>query len=424
MSNNQQHPLRRVLLVTPPNSYRIGAYLRAARCLGVEAIVASPGRHSLVGALSSGLHVDLGDPRALDVLLQAAEEQPFQGVIATDDAAVELTSRIASRLNLSHNPPAAAVLSRRKDLARACLRQSGISVPEHRIIRLEEPLKVQLEDLIYPVVIKPVSLSASRGVIRANNQSACLQAVHRVRRMLMEERGLPAEERQILLIESFVSGPEVAVEGLLYRGEFQLLAIFDKPEPLEGPYFEESYYITPSRHPDADRQAVVNCVIDACRAYGLQEGPVHAEVRIAGTGPCIMEVASRTIGGECARLLTYGSGCDLETLVIKKALGEEVTAQPLAAAAGVLMLPVPSAGVLRRVEGLQQAQRVAGIKEILISVREGYELVPLPEGGSYPGFIFAQGETPAAVESALRESFGKLNMVLAPVFKMKDVRNG
>ena len=137
-----------------------------------------------------------------------------------------------------------------------------------------------------------------------------------------------------------------------------------------------------------------------------------------------MEVASRTIGGECARLLTYGSGYDLETLVILKALGEEVSIRPLAAAAGVLMLPVPSAGVLRRIEGLQQAQRVAGIEEILISVREGYELVPLPEGGSYPGFIFAQGDTPAAVESALREAFGKLNIVLAPVFKMKDARTG
>lgn len=411
-----------MLLVTPANSYRIAAYLKAAENLHVDSVVASPGKHSLVSAVSSGLHIDLNDPSALRILLAASREQPFQGVIATDDAAVELASRVAQHLNLPHNPPDAAVLSRRKELARACLHNAGVAVPEFRVISLDAVLQPQLAALNYPVVIKPVSLSASRGVIRADDEAGCIQAIERIRQILIGEEQLPADEKNRLLIENYIPGEELAVEGLLRNGDLELLAVFDKPDLMEGPYFEETYYITPSRHSAEIRQAAMQIVQNACRVYGLVEGPVHAELRINASGIWVIEVASRTIGGECARLLTYGSGHDLESLVIKKALDEQVKVSEQDDALGVLMLPIPGAGILRRVEGIQAAQKIKWIEEILISVREGYELVPLPEGGSYPGFIFAQGPSPELVETALREAYSKLNIVVAPVFKVADRR--
>lgn len=409
-----------MLLVAPSRSYRIAAYLRAADNLRVDAVVASPGKHSLVRAVSCGLHVDLNDPAALEILLAASREQPFQGVIATDDAAVELASRVAQQLNLSHNPPDAAVLSRRKELARACLQDAGVAVPEFRVISLDDILQPQLASLSYPVVIKPVSLSASRGVIRADNEAGCIQAIERTRQMLVGEEQLPADEKNQLLIENYIPGEEIAVEGILRNGDLELLAVFDKPEPMEGPYFEEAYYITPSRHSVAIQQAAMQIVQSACHVYGLVEGPVHAELRINASGIWVIEVASRTIGGECARLLTYGAGHDLETLVIKKALDEPVSVSEQNDALGVLMLPIPGAGILRRIEGIQAAQKIQWIEEILISVREGYELVPLPEGGSYLGFMFARGPSPELVETALREAYSQLNIVVAPVIKISN----
>jgi len=407
-----------VLLVTPPNSYRIAAYLEAAGALRVEPLVASPGRHSLIGALASGVHVDLNDPEAVGRLIGATRDNPVAGVVATDDAAVELASKVASSLGLPHNPPGAARLSRRKDLARARLHDAGVAVPAHRRIDLDRPLPPQLQGLDYPVVVKPVSLSASRGVIRADDAHECLNACSRIERLLSREGQLPEQERRWLLVERFIDGPEVAVEALLHNGDLDVLAVFDKPDPMRGPCFEETYYITPSRHPPDVLSLLVSTVARACRACGLREGPVHAELRVAEGRAWVMEVASRTIGGECARLLRFGTGQELETLVLQRALGRPVEVQAMEGAAGVLMLPIPGAGILRRVEGVLAAQRVPCIEELILSVREGYELVPLPEGGSYLGFLFARASTPRQVETALREAHSRLNIVIAPLFRL------
>jgi biotin carboxylase len=266
-------------------------------------------------------------------------------------------------------------------------------------------------------------MSASRGVIRADDEAGCIKAIERIRQILVGEEQLPADEKNQLLIESFIPGEEIAIEGLLRKGDLELLAVFDKPDLMEGPYFEETYYITPSRHSVEIQQAALLTVQAACRAYGLVEGPVHAELRINDDGTWVMEVASRTIGGECARLLTYGTGPDLETLVIKNALDEAVNVSEQNDALGVLMLPMPGAGILRRIEGIQAAQKIKWIEEILISVREGYQLVPLPEGGSYLGFIFARAPTPRLVEAALREAHSKMKIIVVPVFRMVDGRS-
>jgi len=403
----------RLLLLAPPGSYRTVSYLRAAERLGVEAVVASTGRHPLIGG-PGGLNLDLPDlDRSLQTLLDAASDQRFDAVIATDDLTVDLAAHVAQALGLPGNTPGAARLARRKDLARSCLAEAGLPVPEHRVVDLRQPFVGQVDGFPFPCVIKPLALSGSRGVIRADSPEA-LEALRLRVAAIAADAPFP-EERHHALLEAYLPGLEVALEGLLDAGELEVLALFDKPDPLEGPYFEETYYITPSRHPLALQRRAAARVAEACRAYGLREGPVHAELRLHDGEAWLLEVAARTIGGECARLLRVGVESGLEERVIGQALGQAASAVPVVDAAGVLMLPIPRRGILRRVEGVLEASRVPGIEAVEISVREGYELVPLPEGESYLGFIFARAATPAAAEKALRRAYACLRVVTAPV---------
>lgn len=414
----------RLLLVSPHNSYRIAPYIEAAHVLGIDILVVSQGKHSLVSAVASGLHVDFSQPQqAMETILAEAARAPFSGIVGTDDSTVELAATLATHLGLLHNDPRSALYSRRKDLARSRLQEAGLAVPRHvRLALNESPLLPG--DLAFPCVVKPLSLSGSRGVIRVEDRQALEDAMARIGHILREEGSLSQEERTHVLVEEFVSGPEVAVEGILMAGEFTLLALFDKPDPLEGPYFEETYYITPSRHaPDLQQQAVKR-VQQACAAYGLREGPVHAELRLHDDDAWIMEVAARTIGGQCARLLRFGTGHGLESLVLAHAIGRGLPAVAGEGAAGVLMIPIPGHGILRRVEGIMKALKVPFIEDLEISVREGYELVPLPEGASYLGFIFARAPTPEQAEQALREAHACLNIVLAPAIRVEDARGG
>ena len=418
--SRQAHP--RLLLIAPPNSYRTVAYLESAREQGVDVLVASEGKFSLVGEIAAGLHVDLSAPAALDSLLEAARDQPFNGVVATDDTTVELGSRIAQALHLPHNEPQAARMSRYKHLSRQALAAAGVPVPGFRIINLSADVAGQCADIRFPCVVKPLSLSASRGVIRADNREALLSACARVHDILTREGISDDYIRSQVLVEDYVGGPEVALEGLLRQGELDVLAIFDKPDPLEGPFFEETYYVTPSRHSTTLQQQIIHTVKAACAGMGLCEGAVHAEVRLSESGCIIIEVASRTIGGECARLLTFGTGHSLEDLVIAHAVGRPLAIESATGAAGVLMIPIREAGILRRIEGITAARAVPHIEDILISIRDGYELVPLPEGSSYLGFMFASAATPERVEAALRTAHAKLNIVVVPLMKIEDGR--
>ncbi len=408
---------KRVLVIAPHSSYRTRAFLDAGERLDIEIVIASEGKHSVVAAYAAGVHIDLNDVEsALQVILNDASEHPFEGVIGTDDLTIELAARVAQKLGLPHNPPEVVRTASRKDLARGILADKGVPVPKHCRIDLRQPLAAQAEHLHFPCVLKPLTLSASRGVIRTNDLGEFLQACARIQRLL-ETEGV--SEPYQLLAEDFIPGTEVALEGMLTESELAVLSIFDKPDPLDGPYFEETYYVTPSRL-DAATQALVQEVVgDACRAYGLRDGPIHAECRINDDGVWILEVAARTIGGLCGRLLDLGIGRSLEELVLSHAMG-----RPLAPAidsrggAGVLMIPTLKAGILRRVEGLTAAQRVPFVDEVSIQVREGYELVPWPEGSSYLGFIFAHAPTPAQAEAALREAHACLNIVVAPLWSL------
>ena len=374
----------------------------------------SEGEYTL--AAEGGLRVDLGDEeKALESIRAAARrEGGFAAVVAPDDATVELAGRVASELGLAGNPPGAARLSRRKDLARAHLAAAGVRVPEFRVLDLRRPL--ELSGMSFPCVVKPIAMSASRGVIRADDTAELAAAVGRVRTIVSGARD--EEERSLLLIESFVPGPEVAVEGLLQDGRLEVLAIFDKPDPLDGPFFEESIYVTPSRLGRVAEERIVECVRRAVAAFGLVAGPVHAELRWNAGEAWLLEAAARTIGGECSRLLRFSAGHSLEEVVLAAAMGRRLPRGLDSAAAGVMMLPTPRPGTLRRVEGVLDALGVPGVDEVSISAGTGTELVPLPEGGAYLGYVFARGETPGSVESSLREAAGRLRTVIAPMWRL------
>ncbi|MCP5152331.1 MAG: ATP-grasp domain-containing protein [Ectothiorhodospiraceae bacterium] len=409
---------RHAVLVAPPGSYRIAAYLEAAAGLGIAVTVVSEGEHSLTPAIASGIAVDLSAPRqAASEIVGRIGHRPVDAVVATDDRTVEIAAEIGARFGLEHNPPDAARATRRKDLARARLREAGVRVPWSAILSLDAPLEDQTRRLIYPCVVKPLAMSASRGVIRADDPAALLTACRRVERIIAGER--EHEERRRVLVEGFVPGPEVALEGMLERGGLRVLAVFDKPDPLDGPFFEETYYVTPSRLPAACIEAVVEETARACRALGLRTGPVHAELRVGAGGPWVIEVAARTIGGDCARLLRFGTGHSLEALVLAQAVGLPLETSSEHGGAGVLMIPTPAAGTLRRVEGVLDASRIPGIEEVSITVREGYELVPLPEGASYLGFVFARAASAADAEAALRAAHAAMRVVVAPLWRIE-----
>ena len=439
-------PPARVLLLTPPGSYRVHAYLEAARDLGIEMIVASEGEYSLVPGLGEGLRVEFADTEAvIGQVVRAHRDRPIAGVVATDDGTVELANRVAAALGLAHNAASAARITRRKDLARAALAAAGLPVPAVRRVDLRRPVAPQIAGVEFPCVVKPLALSASRGVIRADDVPGLEAACRRAGAVAAAATGVPPppaagastavpardsiddEERHTLLVESFVPGPEIALEGMLVGGELSVLAIFDKPDPLDGPFFEETIYVTPSRLPPPVRSLAAERVREGCAAYGLTEGPVHAELRIHDGDAWIIEIAGRTIGGDCARLFTFGSGTSLEHLVLQTALGRvpgapDAPFRGTGRAAGVLMIPTPGAGVLRRVEGVMAASRIPGVREVSITVREGYELTPLPEGGTYLGFVFALGEGPAAVEDSLRRAREAIRVVVAPSLAVEVVR--
>ena len=402
------------LLIAPPGSYRIAAYLRAASRLGTRLLVVSEGQYSM--AAEGGLRVDLDDQdRALESIHAAAvREGGFSAVVAPDDATVELAGRVASELGLAGNPPGAARLSRRKDLARSRLAAAGVKVPEFRVLDLR--LRPELSRISFPCVVKPIAMSASRGVIRANDPGELAAAIERVRAIVADARD--EDERSLLLVESFVPGSEVALEGLLFDGRLEVLAIFDKPDPLDGPFFEEGIYVTPSRLGRVAEIRITECVRKAVAALGLVAGPVHAELRWHAGEAWLLEAAARTIGGECSRLLRFSAGHSLEEVVLSAAMGRRLPHRLDSGAAGVIMLPTPRPGTLRRVEGVLDALSVPGVDEVSISAGTGAELVPLPEGGAYLGYVFARGETPGGVESSLREAAGRLRIVIAPMWRL------
>ena len=409
-------PPPRVLLLLPTSTYRTTAFVEAARRLGAQLTVASERPSTFEAAQPDGLlTLDFQHPeRAADAARRFATEHPIAGVVAVDDDTAVAQAAIAAALGLSGNPVAAARAARDKHQQRMLMSAAGVAVPQFSLQAIDADPRTLAATTRYPCVLKPLRLSASRGVIRANNPEEFVAAHTRLKRILAApEFAGCGEWAEQFLVEDFVPGPEVALEGLLVSGRLHVLALFDKPDPLDGPFFEETIYVTPSRLPDAAQAAIAACAQEATRALGLVHGPIHAELRWNDHDAWLIELAARPIGGRCSAALRFGADVTLEETVIRHALGMELPAlERETDAAGVMMIPVPGAGVLRDVHGIDAAKRVPLIESVEITAHRGQELVPLPEGARYPGFIFARGDSPKAVESALRAAHVKLRFEL------------
>jgi biotin carboxylase len=400
------------LLLLPTHTYRTSDFIDAACKLGVDLVCASEKPSTLEELVPEGLlTLDFADSAA--AARRAADfgtERPLAAVVGVDDVTAPAAAAIAERLGLRASAPAAVGATRDKFQMRQCLAAAGVPVPRFRRIALDEQPLRAARGVEYPCVLKPLALSASRGVIRANNADQFVAAFERIAALLRrDDVSVTGDAARYVLAEEYVPGLEIALEGLLTGGDLHTLAVFDKPDPLEGPFFEETIYVTPSRLPPAVQDTLRATSAAACAALGLTEGPIHAELRLNDDGPWVLEVAARSIGGLCSRTLRFGTGMTLEEIILRHALGWPIaTLERERRAAGVMMIPIPRAGRLHGVRGLDDAKTVPHVEDIVVSAHVGQTLVPLPEGWQYLGFIFARADTPADVEDALRIAHARL----------------
>jgi biotin carboxylase len=411
--------MQRLLLLMTTTTYRAHAFLEAARRLDVPVVVGSERPQALAAANPAGhLALDFqAQEAAARTIAEFATRFPITGIVAADDDGVILAAMAAAALGLPYNPVEAVMVARNKSRMRLVLAEAGLRCPRFQRFAIDaDPAEVACQ-VNYPCVVKPLSLSASRGVIRADDPAQFVAAFQRVVAILQRPDVLLSARRATreLLVEEFIPGAEVALEGLLTHGKLRVLALFDKPDPLDGPFFEETIYVTPSRFPAAVQGAIASYTAEVAFALGLRHGPVHAELRVNDQGPWMIEIAPRSIGGLCSRTLRFGDGRALEELILQHAIGCDVEAlEREQLAAGVMMIPIPQAGMLQQVAGQEDAKQVAGIEDIRITVPIGQEVIPLPEGSRYLGFIFARDETPAGVELALREAHRRLSFNIRP----------
>jgi biotin carboxylase len=395
---------RRLLLFAATTGYQLRVFVEAARRLGVDLTLAEDRCDRMDGAWGHR-SVPVKFDHRMPKYFKALDGMEFDGVAAVGDAPAVLAAEVAARLGIRFHPPEAARACHDKHLARQLYQAAGMPVPGFFRAALREDPEALAARAPYPCVLKPLGLSASRGVIRANDEAEFVAAFRRIRKMLPREH--------YVQVEDYIPGREFAVEGLVTNGCLQPLAIFDKPDPLEGPFFEETIYVTPSREPAGVQRALAEAAGCAVRALGLRHGPVHAELRYNERGAWVLETAARPIGGLCAKTLRF-DGAPLEELVIRHALGEDVSGARLEGpASGVMMIPIPRGGVYESVDGVNRASAVPGIEEVIVTAKEGQRLAPLPEGSSYLGFIFARAGSAAEAESALRRSHAELRFRIA-----------
>src|SRR6266704_3690535 len=409
---------RRLLLLLPTTTSRTAAFVEAARRLGVELTVASERPSTFEGAQPTGfLTLDFAAPeRAAEQAAEFARRHPVAGVVGVDDDTAVVAAAIAGRLELTGNPVPVALAARDKHMQRVELARHGAPVPRFELHRLGEDVTDLAARLRYPCVLKPLRLAASRGVIRADDPAGFAAAFQRVGRILAQPDVVGCGDwTSRVLVEDFIPGPEVALEGLVVSSRLHVLALFDKPDPLDGPFFEETIYVTPSTVPTGLQTAIAQCAERAVRALEITEGPIHAELRYNERGPFLIELAARPIGGRCSAVLRFGDkGISLEEIIVRHALGMPIPSlQRERVAAGVMMIPIPGAGTLREVRGVAEAKQVPLVEDVQITAHPGERLIPFPEGSRYPGFIFARGETPATVETALRDAHSRLTFVIA-----------
>jgi biotin carboxylase len=405
--------MARVLLLVPARTYRATDFLVAASRMGLELVVGSDGALPLGG--HPVVRVNPNDPQGSAARL-VAESGPVDAVVAADTPMLVLAAAVAARLGLPHNRVEAVRAAADKATQRRRWAAAGVAQPAFRIVPAdasEDALKEAAAQVGYPCVVKAVSLSGSQGVLRADDGAAAADASRRIRQIL-RVAGRPVNEP--LLVEAYIPGWELSVDGLLTGGELTITAVFDKPDTPQGPTFEETVLLTPSRLPQPILSEALRTAERAAGALGLRHGPIHAELRLdtrhRGQRPTMLELAARSIGGLCSRALCFLDGASLEQLVLANALDRRVTTQRLARPAGVLMLPVERAGVLHAVHGRTQAAAVPGITGLSITLPVGQPVQPLPEGDRYLGFVFAEAATHQEVQAALRAARRRLRVVI------------
>ncbi|HEX3744142.1 MAG TPA: ATP-grasp domain-containing protein [Bryobacteraceae bacterium] len=393
----------RLLLFAATTGYQIREFASAGARLGIDIALATDRCLRMDDPWGDGALAVKFDHR-MAATVEGLRGLAFDGVAAVGDGPAEAAALAAEMFGVPFHPPATARACRDKFLARQLYQAAGLRTPWFFRAALDGDAGELAARAQYPCVLKPLGLSASRGVIRANDREEFQAAFRRI--------GKIGEKH--LQVEGYIPGREFAVEGLVTGGRFQALAIFDKPDPLEGPYFEETIYVTPSRQPAEVQRALLEAVERAVRALGFRHGPVHAELRYNDEGAWMLEMHARPIGGLCARALRFEGGMTLEELILRHAVGEDVAQARLAGgASGVMMIPIPKGGIYQGAEGVARAQAVAGIEDVAITATGGQRLVPLPEGASYLGFIFARMESAGQVEAALRQAHGELRFEIA-----------
>lgn len=407
----------RLLLVIPTTTYRADAFVAAACSLDVDLTVASE-RDSAFSLTEPDklLTLDFTDPqRAASEVNAFARRHAVTAIFGVDDNTAVVAAHASAALGLRHNRPAAVEAAGDKYRQRVTLQQQGVPVPQFHLLPLEGSVDLAVGHVRYPLVLKPVHLAASRGVIRVDSAVDFAQAVERVRAIVARAGAGYEWVTNGIIVEEYVSGPEFALEGWLERGQLEVLALFDKPDPLEGPFFPETIYVTPSRFLPAVQRELVACAHAATRALGLETGPVHIELRYNDEGPWVIEVAARSIGGKCGQVLRFGpdGSIGLEQLLLGRTLGQFTPLpQREPSAVATMMIPVSSAGTLDRVVGIEAARGVPHVTDVIVTVHRCQKLVPLPDDSRYAGFIFARGASPEIVEQAVRQANELIDFVI------------
>ncbi len=421
MAMNANGTRPRVLLLMSTRTYRAEAFLNAATRLGLDVTVATEQEHVL-SVPGATIALDFRDPtRAERQVVAFARHYAIRAVVGVDDDTTILAAHTARALGLPHNSVESVKATRYKDVLRLALSETDLLAPAFELVGLDEDPRTAARRVPYPCVLKPLSLSGSRGVIRADDEDAFVAAFQEIVSILVDS-DLAEDDpgRRQILVEEFIPGREFALEGLLIDGRLTVLALFDKSDPLDGPYFEETIYVTPSRAPESVQAAILEAASEAAAALGLREGPVHAEARVNERGVWVVEVAARSIGGLCSSALRFDFDVSLEEIILRHAAGLGLpSTEREQRAAGVMMIPIPGEGTLYDVDGLEAARQVPGIEEVTISIPRGQAVVALPRAARYLGFIFARGTSPTQVEISLRRAHGCLRFDiragLAPV---------
>ena len=420
VQRNERTP--RVLLVAATTGYQIRAFGDAAERLGVTLVFATDRCHQLDdpwrdGAIAVRFHDEAASVRAI---VASTVDGPIDAVVAVGDRPALMGALAARALSVPAHPPEAVRVAGNKLMTRVRLHEADLPSPRFWSVPPDTDPASLRGRVTFPCVVKPLTLAASRGVMRADTPEAFEGAVARLRRMLSgpDVQALRDPANDAVLVEEYIPGREVAVEGVVTNGELRIFALFDKPDPLVGPYFEETVYVTPDSLSEVGRRRVVKQSAAAVAALGLTYGPFHAECRLSNRGVVVLEVGARPIGGLCSRVLRFDGPrgpCALEEVLLRHALGRPVADYCVTSeASAVMMIPVPRGGIFKGVRGLDAARSETHIEDIIVTAKAGQQLVPWPEGASYPGFIFARGPRPDDVVAAVRAAHQRLSFEIAP----------